>query len=915
MRSRGPRAWVARWQAALRIARRDATRNLRRTLLIVTMIGVPIAAIVFLVSLVLSSTGTPLTRLTAEIGPSAQAIVTDAGCGGCLYYQTPDRSSAGSDETPPDATDPTRERVAEVLGRPLGEIAPLWEGQVAVSAGDLNAGISAVRAMSVDAIGQVYTAREGRLPQQSGEVAVDPGLANRLHLELGDTVQAEGVDLGVVGVLDGRNLPSVSTLTTEGSLDLGSARTWFVLGAEPVTWDDVVALNAIGTTVASREVTIDPPDRSEVPIYQKWDVTNPGTSAATVGVMGAVGAIALIEAVLLIGPAFAVGARRQTRQLALVAANGGSGRDLKRIVLASGVVAGLAAGVIGAAAGVLALAVVWAISRLGTGTLPAFIVPWWLPIAVIAFAVLLGCLAVWMPARSAARRDTVAALGGRRSDALPARHTPWIGLVLGAVGLGVALFGVLRNQPILLVAGIVGLEVGVVLSTGGLLVLAARVAPRLDVAGRFALRDAVRQRARTVPAVASVIAAVAAAVAAGMYTATDDGVLRASWQPDFGPGVMLVRTPEPFVDGAYVADPDALPALVEEASERIAAVVPIADQALASVLVSTDPTLVAESALPQVRPDQECPLPDSPTDADWAQYEDDPRCQGQVWQSQLWVNGWSGVVVDDGTATRVMGFGDDGERAAEALASGRIVVGADKYVWDDGTAHVQVLLYNPDDPQAEARTIELVAPAYVQRWNTGTTILPSSLVATTDGLDTMVGAALFTTTEPFDPSWADRVQGELSGAGNLEVIQPFRSSVGVVTLALVGVAALVALAATWLSVGLAAAETRPDLATLAAVGAGPKVRRRVAAAQAAVIAVLGVGVGVVLGLALGWVLARWALQNGQEYVDLTGRGIVLGVEVPWLAVAVVAFVLPALALAGAWLTAPRNLPLARRLAQ
>ena len=67
MRSRGPRAWVARWQAALRIARRDATRNLRRTLLIVTMIGVPIAAIVFLVSLVFLGGDINLRPLTVHI--------------------------------------------------------------------------------------------------------------------------------------------------------------------------------------------------------------------------------------------------------------------------------------------------------------------------------------------------------------------------------------------------------------------------------------------------------------------------------------------------------------------------------------------------------------------------------------------------------------------------------------------------------------------------------------------------------------------------------------------------------------------------------------------------------------------------------------------------------------------------------
>ena len=53
--------------------------------------------------------------------------------------------------------------------------------------------------------------------------------------------------------------------------------------------------------------------------------------------------LALLEIVLLAGPAFAVSARRRQRQLALVAANGGTPAHVRRIVLADGVVLGLVA--------------------------------------------------------------------------------------------------------------------------------------------------------------------------------------------------------------------------------------------------------------------------------------------------------------------------------------------------------------------------------------------------------------------------------------------------------------------------------------------------------------------------------------------------------------------------------------------
>src|SRR5699024_9431987 len=58
---------------------------------------------------------------------------------------------------------------------------------------------------------------------------------------------------------------------------------------------------------------------------------------------------------------------------------------------------------------------------------------------------------------------------------------------------------------------------------------------------------------------------------------------------------------------------------------------------------------------------------------------------------------------------------------------------------------------------------------------------------------------------------------------------------GLTMLILMGVALFVALTATGLSVGLAVANSRADLATLAAVGASPRIRRRITAAQAGVI--------------------------------------------------------------------------------
>ena len=72
-----------------------------------------------------------------------------------------------------------------------------------------------------------------------------------------------------------------------------------------------------------------------------------------VAIVSLIVAMALLEVVLLAGPAFAVSARRQARTLALMAASGGTPRQARRVVLASGIVLGALAALLGAVLGVV----------------------------------------------------------------------------------------------------------------------------------------------------------------------------------------------------------------------------------------------------------------------------------------------------------------------------------------------------------------------------------------------------------------------------------------------------------------------------------------------------------------------------------------------------------------------------------
>jgi putative ABC transport system permease protein len=100
--------------------------------------------------------------------------------------------------------------------------------------------------------------------------------------------------------------------------------------------------------------------------------------------------------------------------------------------------------------------------------------------------------------------------------------------------------------------------------------------------------------------------------------------------------------------------------------------------------------------------------------------------------------------------------------------------------------------------------------------------------------------------------------------------------------------------------GLAQADSRPDYATLAAVGATPRLRRVLATCQAAVVAFLGTA----LGIAAGFVPATAFIRADPE----------LDLVLPWANLGVILVAIPLLAAAAAGLLVRSDLPLGRRLA-
>ncbi len=110
--------------------------------------------------------------------------------------------------------------------------------------------------------------------------------------------------------------------------------------------------------------------------------------------------------------------------------------------------------------------------------------------------------------------------------------------------------------------------------------------------------------------------------------------------------------------------------------------------------------------------------------------------------------------------------------------------------------------------------------------------------------------------------------------------------------------------------GLAAADGRADLSTLAAVGASPRLRRGLSLSQSGVIAGLGSLLGALAGL--GAAIAVLMALN-QRYVDVWPGPPLLPIAVPWLNLVMALVVVPFVAILGAGLLTRSRLPIERRL--
>ncbi len=520
-----------------------------------------------------------------------------------------------------------------------------------------------------------------------------------------------------------------------------------------------------------------------------------------------------------------------------------------------------------------------------------FELPWIHLAAIVAFGLLSALLASVVPAWLASRQDVVAVLAGRRGDRSPRASTPVVGLVLLGVGIAASAYGAVTsdsgNGALWIAASAVISVLGMILVVPVVVSAVARLSGRLPLTTRYAARDAARHRTRTVPAVAAVAATVAGVVALGIANASDERQNEMTYTPQAQMGAGFLSWGPDLLPGEELPDAATTWTRLEEVTRAAA---PGVDVTAVQGLDDTyDPSGYTTTYIEPPREQQ------------------DTCC--------LTVYGPTVAVTDTAADLGITGTAAD--VVDRALAAGRAVVFTGS-LEGETEATIRRETWRPNSDEADVETSRGV-PAQLVRWApadsspapTGA-ILPTAL---TEELGLDVATVSLRLTGDLDEASETRIRESVEGAVDgtyLYVERGYeRPDEAVIILLVLGaLGGVLMLGGTLTATFLALSDARPDLATLSAVGAAPRARRRVAAAYALVVGVVGAVLGAGVGFIPGIAISR-PLTAGSGSSSAAPDGPFLAI--PWLLIVTIVVALPLLTAAVVGLTARSRLPLVARL--
>ena len=347
----------------------------------------------------------------------------------------------------------------------------------------------------------------GTYPAGPGQVALTSQVASLYGTHVGGIWRAAGNSWRVTGIVqDPSNLADEFALAAPGQVPHPS-QVIMLLGSSP----------AVQQAISNGNGTL--PGMPAAAAFTFPAAFMSGLPSATVVLVVEVLGLVFIGLVSVAG--FSVMAQRRLRALGMLSATGATERNLRLVMIANGLVVGVAAALAGAVLGFAAwLAYVPTLQQATGHVVDAANLPWWALALGVVFAIAASVLASRRPAKTIAQVPVVAALSGRPASPKPVHRSAVPGVIVFAVGVACLAFtgglaGVAGHghaglgRALLLLVGLVAVIVGIVLLAPlAISVLAAGAGPRLPVAIRIALRDLVRYRARSGAALAATTFAV-----------------------------------------------------------------------------------------------------------------------------------------------------------------------------------------------------------------------------------------------------------------------------------------------------------------------------------------------------------------------------------------------------------------------
>ncbi|GEM_PF-2934977 len=851
----------------MRLARRDLSRHKIRTLVGVLLFALPVALTVGFFSMVESydkgQANAPLDNagyVNFHVASPEDASFEDGAVDDTRY----ERDAS-------EWLDTTGTVLRDILGDQTDTLSPGLFHTGEASHGDRSGEISVM---------SVTDPADGGDPiVPAGEIFLSKQDAYLLDVSTGDTVTVDGAELtATVTRAWGTSAANAADVASD---DITGSIQWYYPADPDISQDihqalsgSISELHADGYEAWPQE----PVERSHQTIdYGRWtsldgELSDNAEMILTV-VSVAVLMILLISAV--ISPVFAVAARRLRHAMGLLSAGGAAPSDLRRIMLAQGVLVSVA----GAALGLLGSVGVGAALN-SIVTRGEFTWAWDIAIPVVLVTLVCGVTSALIPAIRAGREDPVQALadgGSERMTGFRKRMLTGIPfLVLGA-------FCCLIKYDFL-VLGVALLGIGLIAS-GSLLVWAmSRIGGRLPTTARLAVRDGQRNHHRTIPAVAAVsgvtfLAALMISVPIGDPEPTQ-----------FGKDVAIVTGSVGGDETTYAADIDT-----------------VADKLEAREKTAVSSVTGAERNGEQMYPSAQRPdgyrNPDAYYYPDWDNFG--PYTHGLSLQQDVAVHDGSAFAAFNRIPT------NDVNRAEQALADGKAVVGdpdliTDGYVsidllgmasveasssaWAEDTSPDSVHDTTIRDPEVmdslkvPAVAIESVAgalgspfisisPATAESLDLEVTYESTVLLLEHD-VSTLQAMLVSSGTWPVDHDFVDVETPGVDGARAAFTATPIVLS----WLLTLGTVLLVVL--------LATNESRRDMATITAMGAPPGTLRRFSATQAVSVAAVGTLAGVLTGLlpaALLWLTGDLpGFLTARQWTGV-GLTVLIGPALAWLA--------------------------------